>query len=434
MQKTILILIFLLLIAALSWSVYRDIQIEKQYPGDLRNRVVGARLQKDGHLPYFYKWKTIDGLRYYDPQNFDDHKISNITATPFLHQLLYPIADLPQRTISKIWLFAEYLLLLIMAFIGLSLAKNKTQQWAVAITTVLFLFTYAWIGHIAAGQIYLAIPFLMMLFYCFISNRSKVIYAAFAGLIAASLILIRPTALLFFLPFLLIIRFYSFKYKMVFIVSTILVFVLALGGRRERMYWMQYKSAIKEQVRSHQNLNPALQQNEPDPRFIKWECWDTKQISIDASRFKFHYNREQGNVFIFINHFFKRRIPVWLLSALSIFVMTCISLLFYKRNRSIAALNLYQLTLFAFCLYMVTDFFSPIYRPQYNATQWFFPLLLIASHYQSDHKKIYAGILAGLVLNSINLPFMLLEQSLGEYLVFLSILILLFTYKPITQD
>src|ERR1044071_6281791 len=101
------ILLFLS-VCAIAYCVWRDIQLEKQYTGDLRNRVVGARLQKDGRLPYFYKWAPQDGLRYYDPQNFDTLKVSNITATPFLHQLLYPIADKPQRTISGVWLGVEY--------------------------------------------------------------------------------------------------------------------------------------------------------------------------------------------------------------------------------------------------------------------------------------------------------------------------------------
>ena len=36
---------------ALCWCIYRDIQLDKQMPDDLRNRVVGARLQMDGHSP-----------------------------------------------------------------------------------------------------------------------------------------------------------------------------------------------------------------------------------------------------------------------------------------------------------------------------------------------------------------------------------------------
>jgi hypothetical protein len=44
----------------------RDARYEKLYPGDLRNRVVGARLIYDGKSPYFYKWQPQDGMRYYN--------------------------------------------------------------------------------------------------------------------------------------------------------------------------------------------------------------------------------------------------------------------------------------------------------------------------------------------------------------------------------
>ena len=38
----------LILSGILTHSIQRDIELEKQYASDLRNRVVGARIQKDG--------------------------------------------------------------------------------------------------------------------------------------------------------------------------------------------------------------------------------------------------------------------------------------------------------------------------------------------------------------------------------------------------
>src|SRR5438445_9849442 len=103
MSRKIVWFIFLTICAAvLAYALYRDIRVEQRYYGsDLRNRVVGARLIKDGRSPYFYKWRIADGVRYYDPDNFDpdncEHdSISVITATPFFHHLLSPIADQPQ--------------------------------------------------------------------------------------------------------------------------------------------------------------------------------------------------------------------------------------------------------------------------------------------------------------------------------------------------
>src|SRR5215467_6462451 len=112
-KKIVVILDFFILVAIITHSIIRDITLEKQYPGDLRNRVVAARLQKDGRLPYFYKWKKGDSERYLDPLNTGDIKVSNITASPFFHELLFPICDFNQRTISIIWLWTQYALLII---------------------------------------------------------------------------------------------------------------------------------------------------------------------------------------------------------------------------------------------------------------------------------------------------------------------------------
>ena len=89
MPKSGWIAFIVLMTAIAGWSVYRDIHLEQQYPSDLRNRVVGARLEKDHASPYFYTWKTGDPLRYYDPSNWqqpgDSTMVSNITGLSLIH-------------------------------------------------------------------------------------------------------------------------------------------------------------------------------------------------------------------------------------------------------------------------------------------------------------------------------------------------------------
>jgi hypothetical protein len=94
-----------------SYALKRDLLYERSYTGDLRNRVVGARIIKDNGSPYFYKWKKGEGFRYYDPGNFDAAHPSAITTSPFFEQLLSPVADLPQSQIELFWLIFEYIVL-----------------------------------------------------------------------------------------------------------------------------------------------------------------------------------------------------------------------------------------------------------------------------------------------------------------------------------
>jgi hypothetical protein len=395
----------------------------------LRNRIVGARLQKDGIPPYFYKWKSEDGLRYYDPQNFDTLKVSNITATPFLHQLFYALADLPQRKISKAWLGIEYLLLFVSIIIFSSFAKNSRQKLVIVLATILFLYTCAWTNSIAAGQVYLFIPFFALLFYYCIGRKEEIEFAVFAGINAAILLLIRPTAVFFLLPFLFIFKQYSRKYLFSLFVSMIFIFVLAFGSSKSRTYWLDYTTAIKEQLKSHQSQGATTQKNQPDPGYQNWEGWDKKEAEKEYAAFPYDYNQEHGNIFVIINHAFHTKMPVWLLATASIIIMLAITFLFYKQN-TLGEFNLLRLSIFAFCLYMVTDFFSPIHRFLYNGVQWLFPLLLVASGYNKKYLWIYAGILSGLLLNSISLPFMPMENTIGEYIVLLFFIIFIFKYNP----
>lgn len=172
-----------ILLIAFCVALTRDLVLEQAGTVDLRNRVVGARLQMDGISPYTYKYAEGDTVRYYDALNVGT-SVSNSTASPFFHSLLYPIANLPQRTISYIWLFVEYALLFISGLLALLLAKNDHQKIAVAITLALFLFTEAWKLHIIVGQIYLFIPCLAMIFYYCVRKRDNYVAAFLAGLLA----------------------------------------------------------------------------------------------------------------------------------------------------------------------------------------------------------------------------------------------------------
>ena len=86
-----------------------------------------------------------------------------------------------------------------------------------------------------------------------------------------------------------------------------------------------------------------------------------------------------------------------------------------------------QLAIVGFCLYMISDLFSPIYRHAYYGVQWIMPLLLAASLYrgrreghgrQNGHgprNAWYIGLLTALLLNIVHLPFIKMGNTLGEY-------------------
>lgn len=429
-QKTNLALLIIVSACTFFFCIRRDIQLEKQYTGDLRNRIVGARLQKDGRLPYFYKWSAADSLRYYDPQNFDSFKVSNITGTPFLHQLLYPLAELPQRDISRVWLVIEYGLLLLTLGFAISLAATNTQRWMVILGTLLFACTAAWKGHVAAGQYYILIPALCMLFYMLITGKKSLFYSFLTGATGAALIVLRPNAVLFFIPFLFYRSKCTWRNKLAITAGALAIFLMTFAGHANRSYWQNFRLAMDQQLKTHQEQDPALQDNPPDPGFRNWEGWDKDQIEADAALHPFAFESEHGNLFVIINHLFATRLPVQFLVYVSAFAIALLLFLFYRRKTTGRELPAFTIALLGFCLYMISDLCSPFYRFQYNTTQWLFPLLLAAAHYNRQYKKIYALIAAGLLLNIVEIHSIPFEHTAGEWLFFLAVLLIAFRYQP----
>ena len=430
-QASLLMGFFLFAIPSLCWCIYRDLQIEKQYPGDLRNRVVGSRMQLDGASPYFHHWRSGEGLRYYDWDNYSTTlRISNSTATPFFHQLLYPLANLPQRTISRIWLVLEYASLLVMTALAWLLANDKKQKMAVCAAGLLFLYTYAWLTNVEMGQLYIFIPLAAMVFYFFVTRKAGLFPAAIAGISAVSLVLIRPNALFFLLPFLLVATKYSLKYKIVFCVSAAALLLISFGSSSARFYWSEYAQAMREQVQLHQDLHPSLQRNEQVRYVENFEGWNRTEIK-KANAFPFYqHSGEHGNVFVLLNAGLHVKTPLWVLSALCTGLLLLICFFIYKRWAPFSA-DPFHLALLGSLLYMGTDFFSPVHRFLYNGCLWVFPLLLIAGRYGHSSQKSYlVAIMAGLLLNSLPVYLFPMQHSLGEYILFAALLGILLLSKP----
>lgn len=417
-----------LAVICLLFAIYRDIGYQKFYPGDLRNRVVGARLQKDGRSPYFYKWKTGEGTRYYDISNFDSFKVSNITASPFFHDLLYPVVELPQKTIAYLWLIIEYILYLSLVVIAFSMAGTVWQKAAVLLVAISFLFTYAWLGHVVSGQYYLLIPFLIMTCYVYIRDYKSITAAIFAGVFAVSVVLIRPNSVLIFIPLLFITGRFNIRYKVAFLIPVLLFIGYSTASPVQRLYWVDYKNSLIEQLKIHQNLNPEQQKNDRDPGFEKWEGWNKKEIETAMSRFETINHFEQGNVFVIVRIMSGTKLSPRVLSILTVGSILMLILIYFFVNRKYV-LTLESLFLLGFSFFMISEFLSPIHRAQYQGVEWLFPLLLIASEIQKKYWIFYVVLGVGIVLNIINLNFMKMEHTIGEYLILIFVLILSFIYN-----
>lgn len=410
--KLFIILNIGLLITILAHSIFRDIQLEKRYCWDLRNRVVGARLQKDGKLPYFYHWAPEDGLRYYDPFNMNLEGPSNITASPFFHQLLYPVCDLPEETLSKLWLWFQYILLVAMALLMTGLARTPFQKLIVINTAIIFTCTEAWKYLIATGQSYLVLSFLMTVIFLSLYRHTKKTLLA-AAVCIGMFVLMRPIALIFFIPY-----FFQYKKYVRFVTCSLVALVLygffVLCSPFEKAIWKNYYDGLKAQVGFHQGKNPAVKIPDRErPGILQLEGINIRKVEkIPASTSIIVYN-ECGSAFILYQLLTHRWLPLPMLYLMLFFVLFMVTGVYYVKRERLSTL---QIILFSFVLYMIVEFFSPVTRHQYNTVQWL-PLLMAGFLLVTEWRSpAFLLLMAGFVL-TIFIPLWLpMRQTIGEFL------------------
>jgi len=412
-KKTGIIVNGLILLLILIHSVHRDLLLEKQYTGDLRNRVVGARLQKDGRLPYFYYWQHQDGIRYFDPKNSNKSAsfISDITASPFFHQLLYPVCDLDQKTLSKGWMGFQYLLLAAFILVACRMTDDKNAKWLTINAAILFTTTEAWKSLISNGQIYFFCAFLVL---CIISGilSNKKSGFILAGILTAAWILNRPIGLVVLLPLFLL-----YKPKKLFLTtvcSCLAIYgVFVLSSPFERTLWKNYAEGVMIHARFHHDTDSTVHFVNPAPEIKTLEGIDFSETYKNDLNNDIHVYTENGNFFVIWRELLHKKISLACLNGIAFLTITCLFVLFYfyyhKRN-----LQPVQVLLFAFTLYMVVEFFNPVHRHQYNAVQWF-PLVVTALQIDTNRKKLQYGLLAlGLFLNIVNYTWVPMRHTLGE--------------------
>jgi hypothetical protein len=214
---------------------------------------------------------------------------------------------------------------------------------------------------------------------------------------------------------------YALTWKMAFVVPTLLMVGWILLSPHERGLWRDYANMVNEQVKVHQDLPHPIQYNEPDPHFPVWEGYDIsgRDSATRAEPTKIY--SENGNVFVLFRNIFHHQLPVAVLEMISIAVILLLTVV-YALQKPWLKPDMTRAAIFGFCIYMVSDLCSPIYRHQYYTVQWLMPLLLAAAIYRRQDNISYMLLLAALLLSSIHLSFIKMENTIGEYLFMLVLL------------
>lgn len=414
----------------LASNLVRDLQLAERQIGDLRNRIVGARLQKDGRSPYFYKWKEGEGTRYYDPLNDGIWRVSTCTASPFFHTLLYPLTELPYNTTSKLWVVILYTLLVGTTVLAV-IVGNRRILPLTCFVSVCFTFTETWLDTIVTKQSYLFIPFFAMLIYFFIKYGKNALMCIGAGVLSTFLLLTKPNTVFFFLPLMLIQGRFSLKAKVSFFLPCLLGLILIVFSPRLDL-WRDYLAAMNEHVKVHQGLHPAVQLNDK-ANFAELEGFRLPGYDNKATR-EYTAYVEHGNFFWIIYLLFDYHITPRQLSALVLVaIMVCLVLFYCIQKKASDGFPLEAVLLLGYCLYMISDIGVPVYRGHYNVVQWLFPLLLIPLTFQVRYLWLYLLMLIALILNIHYKPFLPMQHVLAEYLWLASFLVYSFIYQRTRQ-
>jgi hypothetical protein len=251
-----------------------------------------------------------------------------------------------------------------------------------------------------------------------------------AGAAAISLVLIRPNGLLILLPFLLLYRRLHRRWLIAFSIPVVLALTWIFTDGQEQKLWKEYRNAIMEHTAQHLQFNPYI----PGTRESAYACWEGVDSVRMAGREVGMPGNEHGNFFLLFRRLYKPGLNLYTLQAISLVLIGGLSLGFVLRHRRGVAWSLPQAAIAGYCLYMISDLFSPVYRWQYYTMQWLFPVLLAWAVYHRAHRWLYFSLLGGLVLNVLNTRCIGVEHSIGEYIMLGSLVCIAFSRQTAPID
>ena len=421
-----------LLLLAMMNSICIDVRTSLPMPADMRNRLVGARMMKDGLSPYFYIWKTGGPERYYDTYVGPNAYVSLSTSTPFFHAIMGSLFDMPQYQINIIWMIIQYMCLIGCVLLAVFSLPERYRNHAFKIAAffaVLFSYTDGWRIHIHQDQNYIFIPLLALAcFYC-IQQKNNVFYYFLFAMAATSMILLRPITVLFFTP----LVFYPLRYYKMGVATSIalVVYIIFVWFTPiQKQNWTEYFQSMKVHIENHQSLKPILPPVANDPISIK----NLEGVSIvsgyDSLKVaQLNQRAENSNFFIFYNKITGGKISILAMSIMGVGLGIILLLPMFVYIKRKVILPSFLLFILGFAVYNTYEFFTPVTRLAYHWVQILFPILLVVVWQRKIYLLPLIFLLLGMLLSMGIFTSIKMVHNLGEGLVMLALLYCV--YRPL---
>lgn len=402
-------------------SVLFSLQHSVSMPPDLRNRIIGARMLKDGLSPYFYEWHRGDTVRYYNLMGFlapGNIHTSSATSTPFVHLLLRPLVDLNQMQFNLAWILLQYLALVGTALI-LYRRLGKPSGLIIATVTILLTYSTGWRHHVFTGQIYIVIALLAALIFYFATAQKSTENLLLVAVFATAAILIRPIFITFFVPFI-------FQYKKWWPYAASIGMLLLLWciyayfDPVQRLNWQEYFQLVK--LHSDMHLNGAVELR-GNYELAQFEGISYSFDAYEKAAKQVMAGVENSSAYIILQRLGIKvsALQLLLTGSISVGAMLLPLIAIYKKGIALSDERLFTL---AFCVFYTFDFFSPVARFTYYFAIWLFPLLLFFTVNRNRYITLLG--LLGLFLNIAIIPAVKMEHTLGQLLLLAALL--LFVY------
>lgn len=399
-----------------------DFKNTKNKYWDLEFRRAGARLLEKGYNPYFLANKAdslnnLDSIPCCDLPSNQPLAATSSTAPPLVHMFLIPISFMSLEAAGMIWTCVQYIIMFLLTIIAVKRCTNIHQAAVIITCSLLFLLTPAWSHHTAAGQIYIVIPFLCLLFLHTFCKVQFIWQAIIAGTIATITVLIRPNTIVFFPLFLLLQKKWAPKNLIAFYSAVLIICLAVFAPPSQISLWKSYQQNVSAQILYHQGLTDK--QIEAEKKRSLQKPTTPKQSQAVKKE-----DCENANFFVIYDKLFGHKIPLNILHILNILSVFSIGLLYYLYHRKENSFTIENISFASYAIYMITDLFSPIYRHQYYTIQWLFPLFLAGGLYNKISKPVLVMLVSGMILNVTTLRFIPIRHSIGEYLFLAAFLLL----------
>lgn len=411
MQRSTRYLLITITAVFLLLTIIKSFSITKQYGGgDLRTRIVGARLLSTGQSPYFYKWKPGTDVFYLDPNDEAYRLVNGNVVTPAALAIIYPMAQLPYPQVRLLWTILQ---LIAAGGILLILFRNRSigRGFLVASPIILgFICSELWFNNIERGQMYIFYAFLFTAMYGVYTSKWK--YNEFlSGFIGGLFILFRPFAGIIGLGFLLHGKFKWVLGCIAGFLTGCLLFVLPFIPQ-----WKDYSRAMEEYVNEntgqshHTNtaagpLKPAIIEGADNLQVVKSFALNRLDtMNHTMKRFGIDINSTQSVL-------------------LYILIMAVLSALFFRLRKKMTGPE--PLFLFGFLGLVLAELFVLAPRGPYNLIQWIFPVSVIYLQARKHLPSLVILITGLLLLHNFPYPFFLPGQlsellfiALSAYYIF----------------